>query len=65
MGEHLYQELGPRCPYCNHSHYPDEPFYWDEDTTEMECEHCGKEFGLQVHTSTSWSSFTKDAPHDR
>ncbi len=58
---HNYESAGPRCPYCDWLHSPDEPFYWDEDTSEMECERCDKEFDLQVHTTTCWTSHRKES----
>ena len=61
-GHHFLNE-GVRCPYCDHMHHPFDSFYFDEDTTEMECERCDKAFDMQVHVSTSWSSFPKESPH--
>lgn len=51
-----YSTTGPICPHCEHQHRADEPFYFDEETTDMECEHCDKQFDVMVYTSTSWTT---------
>ncbi|MBC7168765.1 hypothetical protein [Phenylobacterium sp.] len=55
MAGETYETDGPRCPYCGFLHTPDEPFYYDEDTTTLECGKCDREFAMRVYTSTSWS----------
>ncbi len=57
MGE-LYSATGPICPYCKHEEYPDEPFYFDEGTTELECEACEKAFAVSIYQTTSWTTWT-------
>jgi len=54
MGE-TYENDGPRCPYCGFLHTPDDPVYYDESTTTLECGGCDREFAMQVYTSTSWA----------
>lgn len=49
-----YSTKGPICPNCEHQHQADEPFYFDEDMTWMDCEHCDRVFVVEVHTQTSW-----------
>ena len=56
MMEALYSTIGPICPHCEHQHRADEPFYFDEDTTEMECDHCSASFRVEVYHSTSWTT---------
>lgn len=51
-----YSTFGPICPYCEHQHEADEPFYFDEGTTGMDCEHCDRPFGVEVYHSTSWKT---------
>lgn len=51
-----YSTAGPICPHCEHQHRADEPFYFDEDNIEMECERCNKPFAMEVYHSTSWTT---------
>ena len=60
----LYSNSGPVCPHCKHEHSPDEAFYFDESTDEMECEACAKTFAVSIYTSTSWTTSPKEAAHD-
>jgi hypothetical protein len=53
--QETYETKGPRCPYCQHLHQPDEPFYWSEETTDMECEHCDRGFEMELFVSYSWT----------
>lgn len=64
MGEE-YSTYGPICPYCEHQHRADDPVYFDERTTEMQCDHCEKEFAVRIYTSTSWTTRTATAKDDR
>lgn len=50
---------GPICPYCNHKHRPEEPIYYDEDVTELECGQCDRTFAVTIYTSTSWTTEAK------
>lgn len=51
-----YSTSGPICPYCNHYHQADEPFYYDEDMARMDCERCERAFDVRVITQTSWTT---------
>lgn len=55
MGQE-YSTAGPICPHCNHHHRADEPFYYDEDMTVMDCERCDGDFDVRVYTQTSWTT---------
>jgi len=54
-----FSTYGPICPHCGHQHSPDEPFYFDETTDEMECEHCAALFDVRIYTSTNWTTYRK------
>lgn len=54
MAETYEQNVGPRCPLCQHLHRADEAWMHDEDLEEMDCEACDGRFAVQVHTTTSW-----------
>lgn len=58
----LYSTEGPICPYCNHQHCADEPFYFDEDMARMDCEHCDRDFDVRVFTQTSWTTTSTQTP---
>ena len=53
-----WSSVGPKCPHCGHRQETDESFYYDEDTTELWCNSCGKEF--QVRISVTWYWDTED-----
>jgi transcription elongation factor Elf1 len=57
----LYSTSGPKCPYCGHEETPDEPFYYDESTTRLECGECGKAYAVEVYHETSWTTEPKAA----
>lgn len=50
-----FEVTGPRCPYCQHLHMPDDPVFFDEMMTELECEECMKTFEMRVFVQTSWT----------
>lgn len=57
MGREEYSITGPKCPYCLRQHVADEGHYFDESGfTEMDCDECGKNFGVSVCISTSWTT---------
>jgi len=60
-----YSTNGPICPYCNHQHYPDGPYFYDDSVTELECENCDKTFDVRITTTTTWetqaATTTKDS----
>jgi hypothetical protein len=56
-----YSTAGPLCPYCGHQHRADDPFYYDEGVTQMECEHCDLKFDVRIYTQTSWSCDKREA----
>lgn len=58
--DETYDKLGPRCPYCLHLHQPDAPEFY-RDTDAFECDRCGKEFEMEVFTSTSWTCTPSEA----
>jgi transcription elongation factor Elf1 len=59
-GDECYSRVGPTCPYCGHTETPDDAFYYDEDTTELECGECGQTYDVQVYHSTSWTSSKRE-----
>jgi len=61
--ERTYSTAGPECPYCGHKHQADEPFYYDEDMTVMDCGRCERDFNVEVYTSTSWTCEPREVPH--
>lgn len=65
MSSERYSTDGPICPYCGHEETPDEGFYFDEDTTSLECGACGKPYAVTVFNSTSWTTREKDSSHVR
>lgn len=60
MSALTYSTIGPICPECGHKHRADEPFYFDEDMVVMDCEHCERDFAVQVFTQTSWTCEPRD-----
>ena len=54
----------PECPYCHKKQSHDGGFFYDEDLTECECDHCGKEFSVEVFTQTSWTCTQKSSPRE-
>lgn len=50
-----YETDGPRCPYCQHLHTPDDELYFDEMRTELECGRCERVFEVDIFTQTSWT----------
>jgi hypothetical protein len=53
-----YSTEGPICPYCACGITPDDPFFYDDLSTELECEECGKTFAMEVQHSTAWACET-------
>lgn len=47
---------GPTCPYCGHTAEGLDNEAYDVMTESWTCGSCGKEYTLDVHTSTSWTS---------
>jgi transposase-like protein len=56
MAETHFSTDGPICPYCKHEHKADEPYYYDEEMTRMDCDACERDFDVRVHVRTSWST---------
>lgn len=56
-----YSTDAPVCPYCDHSQGHDGGFFYDEDLTEHDCDHCGEKFNIEVYHSTSWTTTPLDA----
>jgi len=56
MEEETYSTTGPVCPYCGHTHYPDEAFMFDETGYEFWCGDCEKKFSVQPYAHWSWES---------
>lgn len=56
MSTCTYSTDGPECPYCGRAFTPDEPYYYDEKLTEMDCDECGKKFKVEVSHSVSWTT---------
>ena len=51
-----YSTRGPICPHCGYTETPDEAFYFDEDTTQIECMRCEATYSVRVYKETSWTS---------
>jgi len=48
---------GPKCPHCGYVQRPDDAHYFDEDTTSLSCNSCGKDFAVYVqHMGFRWST---------
>lgn len=60
MSQEQFSSAGPVCPYCENVETPDDPSYYDESATTMECGDCGATYAVQVFIDTSWS--TKPLP---
>lgn len=61
MSDHMrHSSSGPVCPYCEHEDMPDESFYYDEDTTELDCGSCGLTYGVRIYRSTSWTTLPRE-----
>ena len=57
MSVETYSHEGPTCPHCGHVQNPsDDPFYYDEDLTEVECGECEKTYSCSLYVSHSWTS---------
>lgn len=56
MSERRYSLDGPVCPYCGNQETPDEAFYYDPATTELECGVCDKTYQVEIDVSTSWAT---------
>ena len=54
--ERLWNDEGPACPFCGHVETPDEGYYFDEATTNLSCGDCGKDYGVEIFHSTSWTT---------
>ena len=60
MDKETYSDLGPICPHCGREYTADEPFYYDEMLTELECDECEKTFNVRVYHDVSWTCTVKD-----
>lgn len=60
-----YSTDGPTCPHCGNVETPDEGFYYDEDTTELDCGECSRRYAVSVFNSTSWTTRAEEPPHGR
>lgn len=59
--DETYSTAGPICPFCRHEHTHDGGYFYDENLTEFECDHCSQAVSVLVYTSTSWTcSLTKE-----
>jgi len=52
----------PGCPYCGHKQSHDGGYFYNEDLTETECDHCQKTFDVEVYHSTSWTCTAREEP---
>ncbi len=60
MSKSKYSTCAPICPHCDYTHEHDGGFFYDESLTEYECEHCGKDFSIEVYTSTLWTTRARE-----
>jgi hypothetical protein len=52
-----YRNDGPQCPYCGEITRPDEAHFYDEDLSDLTCEHCHEEFAVAAHhMGWKWST---------
>jgi transposase-like protein len=54
---------GAICPYCEHENQPKDENWslFDENTSEFECNDCGREFRVSVFTSYTWVTEPSEA----
>ena len=66
MTEETYSTQGPECPYCGHVHdaCDDASFFYNEQSTEMECSSCGRAFEMEVCISYAWTCSPRDEGGD-
>ena len=50
-----FSSEGPICPHCGRKYTADEPWFYDDRLTEMECDECGETFAVEVFTQTTWT----------
>jgi len=55
MTKTFYNTDGPQCPYCGNVETPDEQFYYDPDTTTIQCGNCEKVYRVEVQHETTWA----------
>lgn len=61
-----YRKDGPQCPYCGYVESPDEAHFFDEDTTDLTCNSCGKDYAVSVHhMGFRWSTRRMEFDNDR
>ena len=57
------------CPYCGFKNRPEESdgYLYNQNTDTYTCEHCGKEFEVEVSISFDWttSKINKESNNDR
>ena len=63
-GRNLDREDCVVCPYCGHIHEDSWEFFgpgfeYDDDTTEIGCHSCGKDFHVRLHVEYAYSSLLK------
>jgi hypothetical protein len=51
------------CPFCKHENRIEEPCEGDDETREVNCDECGRDFVAVSHISVSYSSSCKDGEH--
>ena len=60
MDGRTYSTYGPKCPYCDFQHTPDEPFYYDEDNSVLECGECERKSEMRVFHQVSWTCIAQE-----
>jgi len=55
MSEGTYNTSGPECPFCHYVHGALEPWAYDENGGDVDCESCGKRFFMSPSCSWSWT----------
>ncbi len=58
---YTFSNIAPECPYCHKPQGHDGGYFYDEDLTEHECDHCERTFRIEVYHSTHWTWTTREA----
>lgn len=45
------------CPYCDHEHSLDKPYFYNKELESMDCDNCGQEFLISVYIDWKWEAY--------